>query len=219
LESAPQHAVPVFPLPGLLLFPHAALPLHIFELRYRSMVRDALSGERMIAMALLKPGWENDYHGSPGFYPVGCLARFEDVQWLPDDCYDLKVLGLARVRFQRVVREYPYRAALLELLPQAPYAEDDPLVQLEKRALLQTLERWRAATATDPPGEAVARESDAPYETLVNTLCMLSDIGPLEKLGLLELDSVIERGRRVREIAERRLRRAEPRVQPGGEQN
>ena len=109
--------VPVFPLPDVVLFPHARLPLHVFELRYRTLVRDALSGPRTLAIATLRPGWEGDYHGSPAFHDLGCLARFEQVEWLPNDCYDLKLVGVERVRFQRVAREFPYRACVVEPLP------------------------------------------------------------------------------------------------------
>ncbi|HEY6866194.1 MAG TPA: LON peptidase substrate-binding domain-containing protein, partial [Candidatus Eisenbacteria bacterium] len=120
MQFSPKSPVPVFPLPNLVLFPHAVVPLHVFELRYRTMVRDALSGERVIAMGLLKPGWERDYQGSPEYYPLACLARFEEVEWLPNDCYSLVVRGLARATLGRIVREYPYRAARVELLPQEP---------------------------------------------------------------------------------------------------
>src|SRR5262245_15723445 len=64
--------VPVFPLPDLVFFPHASLPLHIFEPRYREMTDDALKGDRLIAMALLKPGWERGYDGSPDIFPLAC---------------------------------------------------------------------------------------------------------------------------------------------------
>ena len=55
--------VRVFPLPNLVLFPHVMQPLHIFEPRYRELLEDALAGDRLIAMALLAPGWENDLRG------------------------------------------------------------------------------------------------------------------------------------------------------------
>ena len=142
--------MPVFPLPNLIVFPDAMMPLHIFELRYRTMVRDALSGERVIAMGLLKPGWERDYHGSPEFYPLGCLARFEEVEWLPNDCYSLVVRGLSRIMVSRVVREYPYRSARVEVLPQEPCSEDDPLILSEKYALLELYRRL----LPDAPGAA-----------------------------------------------------------------
>jgi len=218
LQFAPKHPVPVFPLPGLVLFPHALLPLHVFELRYRTMVRDALSADRLVAMALLKPGWERDYHGSPDFFPLGCLARFEEVEWLPNDCYNLKVQGVCRARLLRPVREYPYRAVRVEIAPQEPYSDDDPLVELEKRALLETLERWQGTAGAALP-ESGGWSQALRYEALVNTMCMITDASPLERLQLLELDSVLERGRRIREMAEGMLRRPVRRKAPGGEQN
>ena len=111
----------MFPLPGVVLFPGAEMRLHVFELRYRTMVRDALSGERRIALATLSPGWERDYEASPAFHPLGCVARFEEVSWLPNDCYDLRVRGTLRVRFRDPSREFPYRACAVEPLADAPY--------------------------------------------------------------------------------------------------
>ena len=61
--------IPIFPLPNVVLFPNVFLPLHIFEPRYRAMVADALKGDRMIGMVLLRPGWEGDYEGRPPVYP------------------------------------------------------------------------------------------------------------------------------------------------------
>jgi Lon protease-like protein len=203
MQFAPKRAVPVFPLPGLVLFPHALVPLHVFELRYRTLVREALSGERLIALALLRPGWERDYHGSPEFHSIGCLARFEEVEWLPNDCYDLRVLGLARVRFERVEREFPYRACRVSLLPEAPLGDDDPLVQIEKRALLDACARLAATLGR--AGEIEIAHATT-YEGLVNHACTVLPMDPLDKLALLENDSVIERGRLVREWVERRLR-------------
>ena len=64
--------LPLFPLPNVVLFPNVFLPLHIFEPRYREMVADAIAGDRMIGMVLLRPGWENNYEGRPPVYPIGC---------------------------------------------------------------------------------------------------------------------------------------------------
>lgn len=219
--SEPRHAVPVFPLPGVVLFPHTLLPLHVFELRYRTMVRDALSGERVIALALLKPGWERDYQGSPDYFPIGCLARFEEVEWLPNDCYNLRVLGVARVRLEQRIREYPYRAARVRVLPQEPYTEDDPLVQIERQATSEVFQRLLAA-ASSLAGEPAPRAPgpDLSYEALVNLMCMSVEAEGEEKLDLLALDNVIERGRQVRARVERRLLARERPPKPGGgEQN
>ena len=210
MKVTPKHPVPVFPLPDVVLFPHVILPLHVFELRYRTMVRDALSGERVIALALLKPGWEGDYQGSPEFHDLGCLARFEEVEWLPNDCYHLKLAGLARVHFDRVVREYPYRSAYVKVVEQDPYSEDDPLIQLEKGALIEAARRARS--------ESGEEFHDLPYEGLVNALCMTAVNDPGERFKLFELDSVIERGSRLRETIERQVR-LEPPPPPDSERN
>ena len=194
----------MFPLPGAVLFPHIGMPLHIFELRYRTMVRDALSRGRLLALATLKPGWEADYYGSPEFHPLGCLARIEEVEWLPNDCYNLRIVGLARVNFTRVVSEFPYRAARLEVLPQHPYPEDDPFIQLEKNALATVFERLLAALGVDPLQAHVDRK--APFGALVNALCAGIDLSVDQRLELLAVDSLVERGVMIRELTEQRLR-------------
>ena len=214
MESAPRQPVPVFPLPNLVLFPRTVLPLHVFELRYRAMVRDALQGERVIGMALLKPGWEHDYHGSPEFHAVGCLARVQAVEWLPNDCYDIKVAGVARIRFDRIEREYPYRAARVSLLPQEPLPEDDPLVELEREALAEAFRSF----ARDL-GSPVTVRDEIPLEPLVNHVCMSLAIDPADKQALLEIDSILDRSRQVREWMSRSQGRPEGQPPSGGERN
>ena len=66
--------LPIFPLPNVVLFPGVFLPLHIFEPRYREMVADALSSDRMIGMVLLRPGWQHEYEGRPPVY-LGVMRR------------------------------------------------------------------------------------------------------------------------------------------------
>jgi Lon protease-like protein len=221
VDFAPQHPVAVFPLPDVVLFPHASLPLHIFELRYRTMVREALSSGRLVTMAVLKPGWDRDDRDTTAYHALGCLARIDDVEWLPNDCYNLRVVGLSRVHIHRPATEYPYRSARVELVPQAPYPEDDPLVEIERRALISACERWREAPARPgdrAPGETLTAEER--YECLVNAAALGLGVPVDEKLGWLALDSVIERGRRVRECIERRLRADLPPHAPrGGELN
>lgn len=204
MQFAPQYPVPVFPLPEVVLFPHVLLPLHVFELRYRTMVRDALSRERLLALATLRPGWEADYRGSPAFFSVGCLARFEAVEWLPNDCYDLRVLGIARVRFGRVAREVPYRAATVSLMAQEPFTEDDPLIQLERRALIDSYQRLTKAAGEGSGIPAI--DDHQSFEALVNTVATVAGGDGPQKVELLELDQLFERSRRVRERLEGAIR-------------
>lgn len=120
-------AVPLFPLPNVVLFPRAVLPLHIFEERYLQMTADALRGHRQIAMALLKPGWEKDYHNRPEIEPIVCVGTILTHELLPDGKYNFLLQGLARARVVRERRDRAYRVAELELLKQT----NDCLEELE----------------------------------------------------------------------------------------
>jgi uncharacterized protein len=119
-------SVPLFPLPGVVLFPRAVLPLHIFEDRYRAMTRDALVGQRVIAMALLRPGWEKSYYGRPVIEPVVCAGRILSHEQLPDGKYNFLLQGVARCRIiDELERDEPYRIARLQKIEEVPALEID----------------------------------------------------------------------------------------------
>ena len=88
--------IPIFPLPSVVLFPNVFLPLHIFEPRYRQMVTDALSGDRIIGMTLLKAGDEAD--GDPPVYDVGCSGVITHVERLADGRFNLILRGVEKFR-------------------------------------------------------------------------------------------------------------------------
>ena len=90
--------LPIFPLPSVVLFPHVCLPLHIFEPRYREMVGDALRGDRLIGMVLLKAGWESDYEGRPPVYEMGCAGLVSHSERLDDGRYNIVLHGLEKFR-------------------------------------------------------------------------------------------------------------------------
>ena len=91
---------PLFPLPNVVLFPQALLPLHIFESRYRKMTADALDGERLIAMSLLRPGW--DMLPSSKLPPIHGVTTLFCADWLAQNCWvnnrlvSLTVLGSSK---------------------------------------------------------------------------------------------------------------------------
>lgn len=109
--------VRLFPLPNLVMFPHVLQPLHVFEPRYRALTEEALTGDKLIAMAVLAPGWEADYDGRPPLLPFACLGRIVTHQPVEGGRYNLLLAGLKRLR---VVRELPpdklFREAEVELL-------------------------------------------------------------------------------------------------------
>ena len=108
--------IPLFPLPNVVLFPGVFLPLHVFEERYRALTRDALSGDRIIGMALLRPGFDGDYHGRPSIYPVGCAGVISHSTRLPDGRYDIVLHGLSKFRIVEELPDGEYRRARVEPL-------------------------------------------------------------------------------------------------------
>ena len=76
--------LPLFPLPNIVLFPNVFLPLHIFETRYREMVRDALADDRIIGMVLQRDGLEDDVQRVPQVYPIGCTGLITHCERLDD---------------------------------------------------------------------------------------------------------------------------------------
>jgi len=109
--------VGLFPLPNVVLFPLAVLPLHIFEERYKAMTADAIKGSRQIAMALYQPGWETNYYGSATIEPVVCVGTILSHERLGDGRYNLLLRGDCRARIVREIPgTHPYRLAELEMM-------------------------------------------------------------------------------------------------------
>ncbi len=108
----------LFPLPNVVLFPHALLPLHIFEPRYRQMTEDALADDRLITMVQVRPAPKSSPWSEPvPILDIGCVGRIVQHERLPDGRFNFLLLGCKRVR---LIRENPsvklYRIAEAELL-------------------------------------------------------------------------------------------------------
>ncbi len=107
--------VPLFPLPNFVLLPHATIPLHIFEPRYRAMTDDSLAASGAIAMATFEGDqWRRDYDGSPPLRPFVCVGCIDRYHRLEDGRYNLLLNGLCRARVVEEIDHDPYRQALLE---------------------------------------------------------------------------------------------------------
>lgn len=107
--------VPIFPLPEVVLFPHAILPLHVFEPRYRDMMADALAGSRIIAVGLLKPGFEPLYYTrrAPIHGTVG-LGHILEAEELTNGNYNMLLRGIARAVVEEESSDRPYRIGRIQ---------------------------------------------------------------------------------------------------------
>lgn len=109
--------VPIFPLPEVVMFPCAVLPLHIFEPRYREMTADALLRDGYIATALLQPGFEPHYYTRRApIHRVISVGKIIASEELDDGNFNILLRGLARARIQREVPHESYRVGCIELI-------------------------------------------------------------------------------------------------------
>jgi uncharacterized protein len=178
-----SRSLPLFPLPGVVLLPGTLLPLHIFEERYRTMVADALRGDRTIGMAMLKPGWEGSTE-DPQIYSVGGAGEIIESEELEDGRYN--ILLQARFRF-RVLDEAPtrpYRMARVEEVRSVPFADSSDESRVLSKALV-LFEGLAGALELPPlPSEALAPER------LASEIALRLRYTPPELQAILETDAL-----------------------------
>ncbi len=103
-------SLPVFPLPRTALMPGEMLPLHVFEPRYRALVRHCLEGDGVFGIATLRPGYEAAYHGAPPIWPEVGVGRVARHQAFPDGRYNLVLASIGRMLVEReLAGDLPYR--------------------------------------------------------------------------------------------------------------
>jgi uncharacterized protein len=187
--------IPVFPLPNVVLFPGVFLPLHIFEPRYRAMTRDALAGDRIIGISLLRPGFEADYERRPPIYPVGCAGVISHSERLADGRFNVVINGLSKYRVRDELDGGEYRQARIEAL-------SEPLSRDERA----TLERLRPRLETSLVDALKAADVQIPDTLadvdLVHALCQYMQFSPAERQALLECESASSRAHALIDLLE-----------------
>jgi len=187
--------IPLFPLPNVVLFPGVFLPLHVFEERYRALTRDALSGDRIIGMTLLRPGFEGDYHGRPPMYPVGCAGVISHSDRLPDGRYNIVLHGLSKFRVVEELTDGEYRRARIEALTEVT---DDP----GRRQIKDLRTRIEGLLLSALKATEVQIPGSLGDEDLIHALCQYLQFEPAERQALLECDGTVERARALTEFLE-----------------
>ena len=178
--------IPLFPLPNVVLFPDVFLPLHIFEPRYRNLVGDALAGDRVIGMVLLREGGADT--SAPPVYPIGCAGTITHVERLPDGRYVIALRGFEKFRVHTEVLRNAYRFASVEALPE----RIDPDERVRLRSGRQRVEALLEQRLREVGSESTVPRAMAD-EHLVNALAQHLEFEPVEKQLLLERDGVLAR--------------------------
>jgi Lon protease-like protein len=183
-EGAPR-ILPVFPLPKTVFFPHTLLPLHIFEPRYRAMVRDVSEGDGLIVISRAVGN---------GFESLGTVGRLRDLVPLEDGRFNLMLEGLHRVSMVEVACDTAYRQVRVEPRPEHPGTDDPAVIERFKLELLAALSILLSVADAGVP---VVLNQELPFEVVVNKACAGLPVGASLRQQLLAEDNLLERYRRL----------------------
>jgi uncharacterized protein len=215
--------IPLFPLPGVVLFPGTVLPLRVFEPRYVELLKDVLAAEQLIGMAQLKPASFTQSNPAgpftpPPIYDVLGVGRVVASQELDDGTWHIALLGQARCRIECEAPYEPYRIARVTTL-----RDTSPEAKLAKAELA----RLRAKMIKSAAALATTTFENEAAEQFQAALKERRDIGAMTDLlasifiheaalrqKLLEINDVLSRARILTAIVETLLGRAEPKPPP-----
>jgi uncharacterized protein len=187
-----RETLPLFPL-GTVLYPGLVLPLHIFEDRYRQLVRDLLDGQepRRFGVIAIREGRETGIGGVSALHEVGCTATVREIAEGDDGQYDIVTVGTDRFRLHDLDDSLPYLVGEVEMLDEpagdeAAAALAASAVQRAFRAYLNVLADRGAATINVP---------DLPDEPILLSYLVAASmiIELIDRQGLLAQPDAVRR--------------------------
>ncbi len=203
--------IPVFALPNVVLFPGVPLPLHIFEPRYRDLVRDAAATHEVIGMVLLRGDWQQRYYENPEIFETGCAGKIVNVERLPDGKFNIVLHGMREFTITRHLFDKTYRQAEVRWRTTSQRKLDAAC----RTQLIRLLSGF-LHTQPNTPAYRLLHDQTLSDDLLVNFFSYALEIAPLEKQGLLEASGLPERAERLREILEFHMAEARSLPKPPG---
>jgi Lon protease-like protein len=182
LPDVPE-ILPVFPLPNIVLFPHTLLPLHIFEPRYRVMVRHVTEADGLIVISRMI---------GDGFEELGSVGKVRELVPLEDGRFNLMLEGLHRVTMTEIPSDTPYRQVRVKLHPELPVTDEPADVE---RSKLETLATLSALLSVAQAGVPVVLNQEQPFEVVVNKACAGLPVDAAERQRLLAENDLMQRQR------------------------
>jgi uncharacterized protein len=187
--------IALFPLQGAVLFPRMHMPLHIFEPRYKALVKAALEQDGEIG--LIQPSQHEEESGEkPALFTIGCLGKIVDHEKLDDGCYRLVLQGQARFKcVQELEVDTAFRQVEAELLP----VHDEPeVLEVAGRAALEQASRdFARKIGVQVDWQGVSQLDD---EALVNAIALIAPFDAAAKQALLEAPDIASRAEMIIQI-------------------
>jgi Lon protease-like protein len=175
----------MFPL-GLVMLPYVAVPLHIFETRYRVLMFDCTHGDAAAEFGVVLIERGSEVGGNDQRFGVGTVARIVEAAELPDGRWVLRVVGTRRIRVAEWLPDDPYPLALVDELPDLSWTPDAETASQEaERQVRRALAL--SAELGDPAAPATIK-LDADPKVAGWQLLAIAPIGPFDQQRLLEID-------------------------------
>jgi len=189
--------IPIFPLPNVVLFPKVFLPLHIFESRYRQMIKDSMQTNKIIGMVLGHGSSKSKSPNSSQSFLLGCSGIITHCETLEDGRFNILLKGSQEFRIIEEIDSKTYRQAKVEFLNVTPPTEDlkGERVKLDSQLrtyLLSRKKKWSFPFKTDD-------------QTFINNLCHHFEFDTLEKQSLLEQETIVKRCQLLRLLLEMKV--------------
>ncbi len=197
--------IPVFPLPNVVFFPRTFLPLHIFEPRYRQMVEDSILNDNLIVMALLKKGWEGQYHDHPNVHEIACVGKIQNVEKLEDGRYNILLYGLSRVKILKLFQGKPYRMAQVKYLKDIAFDHDGFNENYEAESFLNLAQSYLREMGVGNLEEIIKVHNHS-LESIMNQVTSVLDFSIQQKQELLQIDTLEQRYNRLKELLQEQLK-------------
>jgi ATP-dependent Lon protease len=189
--------LPIFPLP-LVLLPNELLPLHIFEPRYRKMLKDVELEKNMFGVSMFEA--QEDFAGKPALDTIGCVAEIRDANTMEDGRSNILTVGVIRYRLiDYVDAGEDYLTAEVEFFED--YEEDETILKPLADEVFELFERIaQAAHKLSNTRAPFPKVPQAEPESLSFLVTAAFNLDNNLKYELLKTRSTIERLERIREI-------------------
>lgn len=180
----------IFPLAGAILLPRTQLPLHVFEMRYRSLVKDSMARDRRIAMVQPRG------HGPrPALFDVGCVGRIAEVEAMEDGRFNLILEGLTRFRIVREIDvDTAFRQVEAETEEFGDAIEPEPMAFVLRGSLEDESRIFADLLGYKVDWDSIAKLDD---ETLVNAIAQIAPFDVAAKQALIEAPGLADRAEQI----------------------
>ncbi len=163
------------------------------------MAKDSKSNDNLIGMALLKEGWEKQYHGNPDVHEIACVGKIQHIERLEDGRYNIVLYGLSRVKIMKFIQGKPYRMAQVKYLKDIAFDHDDFNENYEAETFLNLVQSYLREMGVENL-EKVNKLHNHSLESIINQVTSALDFPTQQKQELLQIDTLEHRYDRLKKL-------------------